>query len=1640
MNTRLERFRTSLEQNAADGPLLEDLIEEFAPAIPDWEVSDCWRWDEWPRRSEFDLARNEDGVDLVAQKTDGRLIAIQAKARSGDAISPTDIQKLVGAAPDEIFGERWFVTTAQQTARIEKVLQNTGVIWKDALVELSHETPDRAAGADDADPRTAMQAEAVQRCVDTLQDPQPELLDEWRKAGAKLDYLPKDVGRATLVLPCGTGKTRISAQVVDRLCADGDLAVMLVPSIALIPQARHAYLATLRDAGRQPVTIAVCSDGTAGHVSAKDEERRTDDPTADTGHTHATEIGCRTARSEAEVREFVEQDCRNDRLNVIFSTYQSAHHVAEALRRTKRHAQVLVCDEAHRTAQIKQIRRKQLAERIRNFTICHDQAGFPARYRLYQTATPKIFPADNKRVQNLDRTKYVVHSMSDSSVFGGVAYRVSYQSAVENDLLTDYRIIAFGVDEAAWAAADRICRQIEARERKEKRKQSGLGTADALAWLIYGIVLYGGVGGAEAEDRVRIRRSIAFLNRTARSKEMARWLCSADGREEIEAYFRAKKLPAPTGLHNVIHLDATHSAAQRRAELVNLANVNEGDTAGITNVGIFGEGTDTPSLDAVAILAPRKSPTDVIQIVGRCMRRSPEKTTGYVIVPVALPRGLDAETSLGMTDLGEEWKPLSQILTALRAHDGRVEDRVHDLLDIYVPPDERSEIERAVVAVDGNVVRTGVWKGPVDSSPEEVIGRVKPPAWRERPGRGPTELSDYLTPKHGFTWSEQRVVNDRPTDRITDRGPQADQELLKKFPAVDIIRRDRRGVRVAPHVKPVGSLDSDDGGFDVTETVSKGRAQANKTELLREPRRRRLKRAAPAAPGESPSLWQKLESHDPTRGLAVEVMERSGLRGNPARDFNLLQEPLHDAAGDLRADGFEGELRIRLGMEPAGQDGTASGEESGASACQVASLLVLNALILHARLEGTSGRVRELIGDCTLDSLGRADDPCVALSDGWTRVLEYDYRPVFEPARNVVNWLRDSERRFAGRRAVRRLAGWAAENADHYASMGMEYAGELFSRVMGHQAADGAFFTRPEAARLLAELALEEMDVERFSNAAEWQKLKAADLACGSGTLLNAWIEAVKQRMRAEGAHEGQCSTWHRVAVEELASGLDINPVSLQLAAGRFTLGNLEIDYRRMALYALEHGKTGRGAVRLGALELLGDDEIVGAAPDKFDWADDHIVHPDVKASLRGTRCVIMNPPFSDNVKRNRNLEPGVKARMQERELALRDRVAASDADAGALIDTNSLSTFFTPLAEKLLSADDGVVAKIMPMTACTGTSGAEERVLLASRLWVRYIVMCHDPKNINLSQKTKINECMLIATRKGRGGEEPTMFVKLSRYPKNGDDAARIARAIANGEWDAIGTACSWPAEWMRAGDWSPIQWYDSRLATAARDIVQASGMKRAIDLYSFGSGRSIRDEFEKVPVSEETTDDIWIFTSIAEPLRTTLDGKPDARWRVKPVERRRRRARAGLTEEHLEKASYVLAALSYSTTSSRTTAQYCSSTSIGTVYVPIGAADQAEAKALNVIWNSTPTLLQLLSMRSKKATYPQWSIHQLEGVRIPARVNDPNVVEVLAKVHDELAGQEIGRLQHAADDPVRHAIDASRARPLRHRRDDRP
>ena len=253
---RLDELNASIHRQEADGPLLERLVEDLATRNSSWDLRRCWPYGAWRDRERFDLRPHDDGVDLVGEKTDGDLVAIQCKACSSGNVTPTDIQKFAGKANPRIFQERWLVTTTELTSGNERALAECDVIWKNALVELS-QTAEEPAATEEPDPRTAMQDEAVRDCIAVLRQPASELAALWREQGAALGYLPANVGRAKLILPCGVGKTRVSIRIVTQLCADGTLAVVLVPSIALIGQVRRAYLEGLRAAIQKRTCVVI---------------------------------------------------------------------------------------------------------------------------------------------------------------------------------------------------------------------------------------------------------------------------------------------------------------------------------------------------------------------------------------------------------------------------------------------------------------------------------------------------------------------------------------------------------------------------------------------------------------------------------------------------------------------------------------------------------------------------------------------------------------------------------------------------------------------------------------------------------------------------------------------------------------------------------------------------------------------------------------------------------------------------------------------------------------------------------------------------------------------------------------------------------------------------------------------------------------------------------------------------------------------------------------------------------------------------------------------------------------------------------------------------------------------------------------
>ena len=222
-------------------------------------------------------------------------------------------------------------------------------------------------------------------------------------------------------------------------------------------------------------------------------------------------------------------------------------------------------------------------------------------------------------------------------------------------------------------------------------------------------------------------------------------------------------------------------------------------------------------------------------------------------------------------------------------------------------------------------------------------------------------------------------------------------------------------------------------------------------------------------------------------------------------------------------------------------------------------------------------------------------------------------------------------------------------------------------------------------ARLLAELALDATGETEWAERGTWRRLKVADLACGSGTLLNAYLEAVNDRIRKAGGGERGAAEFHKYAVERLVTGLDINPVSLQMAAGRMTLANPSVDYRKMALRAMPYGSVEGETVRLGTLELLTDEDVVGTAATANDggkqqpaFFDSAAVDPEVVQDVEDRRLVMMNPPFTANDKKGRKFTPEVTKALQRRERQIRDRLTASDEKAAGVIDANSIRTMFT--------------------------------------------------------------------------------------------------------------------------------------------------------------------------------------------------------------------------------------------------------------------------------------------------------------------------------------------------------------------------
>ena len=714
LDALLDEYRARAKSEREKGTLFEELTRQFLlhDARFAHQFKEIYLWSEWPERRTGDT-----GIDLVAIPVDPNAgpVAIQCKFYAlGHRIQKADIDSFLSASGKEPFGRRIVVDTS-------------GAPWgKNAqdAIEGQQIPVSRITLADlrDSDIDWRTYSLGSTQAPKTRERKVPR--DHQVRARSAVMAGFEEHDRGTMVMACGTGKTftalTIAREFVEK---EGGTARILfaVPSLALLKQTLDDWAA---EADGAFTAWAVCSD-TKVSSSARN----------DTAEESAVDLPIPATTDGQRLADSLNANNATEGLQVVFATYQSIdviHRAQEIAGDEWRDFDLIICDEAHRTTGATLTGEDESA-----FTKIHSNEFIRRAKTLYMTATPRIF-AENAKNRASEK-EAILTSMDDQETYGPFFFRLGFGEAVQKNLLTDYKVIILTVSE------EEVSQHYQAIA--EMGGELNLDTAAKLTgcWNALAKRKNRGSDVDYGEDRAPMRRAVAFCKDIKASKAVA-----TQFPDLVNGPFGLSDLSNDDASDNLQvecrHVDGTMNAAVRAREmdwLTEGAGTDEVPVCRIlTNARCLSEGVDVPTLDAVLFLSPRKSQVDVIQAVGRVMRRAEGKDFGYIILPVAVPAGMAPEHAL---DDNKRFQVVWQVLKALRAHDERLDAAINSMeLNGQGPENiivEQVSLEKAKKqddplagsAPDGDEVGPGSSGSGADGVAQGIQGQLTllPSDWKE---------------------------------------------------------------------------------------------------------------------------------------------------------------------------------------------------------------------------------------------------------------------------------------------------------------------------------------------------------------------------------------------------------------------------------------------------------------------------------------------------------------------------------------------------------------------------------------------------------------------------------------------------------------------------------------------------------------------------------------------------------------------------------------------------------------------------------------------------------------------------------------------------------------------------------------------
>ena len=637
----LDHIRSIAGTEAEKGRLFERLMKSYFEQDPLYgdRFANVRLWSEWSAsRPDFDGA--DTGIDLVAEEREGGFCAIQTKCYAPDTrLAKAHLDSFISASARDPFSARILVDTGDSWGPNAKktvlgLKPACSVLRFGDLASRPFDWPDLVRGK----PEDL----SLRREMFHLRPHQQQAFD---------DVLTgfEDHDRGKLVMACGTGKTFTALRIAEAIAGEGGRVLYLVPSISLLQQSMREW-AEQREL--QHRYIGICSDVRAG----RNEE-----------DASLAELEIPVTTDPGTISK-VSQLASPSAMTVVFCTYHSLGLVEQAQDTGAPAFDLVLCDEAHRTTGI-----ERPGDKTSPFVLVHDNSRIRAGKRLYMTATPRLYTAGARAKAASHSIE--VFSMDDEATYGPEFHRLPFSRAVEQDLLSDYKVVVLALSE----------------EHLERTLQEHLASgggdinlSDAARIVGCWRALQNPENLSPDEGRPQpLRRAIAFTNTIASSQRLTKhWggiVESAVGRlpeAEMAAALRCETR----------HVDGQNNALERKSRIEWLKDSSGDGCRILSNARCLSEGIDVPALDAVIFMTERKSVVDIVQAVGRVMRKAEAegKTHGYIVLPVAVPAGKDPAQVLDSGEFEVVWS----VLRALRSHDDRLDAEINKI-DLNETPTNR---------------------------------------------------------------------------------------------------------------------------------------------------------------------------------------------------------------------------------------------------------------------------------------------------------------------------------------------------------------------------------------------------------------------------------------------------------------------------------------------------------------------------------------------------------------------------------------------------------------------------------------------------------------------------------------------------------------------------------------------------------------------------------------------------------------------------------------------------------------------------------------------------------------------------------------------------------------------------------------